>query len=344
MACPDRENSIEAVIEYLRNEENLKKLHRLLSKDEEWEKLVAEGDLSREEVDELREALKELATYVSMEDQEMAQEDQLTQEDCIQIQSFLNEFPQMKMELEERIQKLYALADEVDKVHQDCTISEVVASTTGAVSGILTILGLSLAPLTAGVSLALSATGIGLGTAAAVTSVSTSIVEYSSEVSAKAKASQLLATDVNIADVGKEAVGQNIPKFADLTCKCSQAVKVIGKNARAIKLVKANPRLAANAKRHMTSGKISARSSKQVQKAFGGTTLAMTKNARILGAATAAVSLVMDVASLVQKSIHLHEGAKAKLAAELRQEAQTLEKELEQLTQRYEHLQRGLAQ
>ncbi|XP_053441757.1 apolipoprotein L2-like [Nycticebus coucang] len=338
MACPDRENFIEAIMEYLQNKENLEDLHRLLSEDEEWEKLVTEADLSRDEVNELREALKELATYMSMEDKEMPQEDQLG------IESLLNEFPQMKMELEERIQKLYALADEVDKVHRDCTISEVVASSTGAVSGILTILGLSLAPLTAGVSLVLSATGIGLGTAAAITSVSTSVVEFSSIVSAKVKASQLLATDVNIADVGKEAVGQNIPNVASLISKCSKAQKVIGKNVRAIKLAKDSPRLAATAKRLMTTGKISARGSKQVQKAFEGTPLAVTKNARILGTAAAVVFLAMDVASLVQKSKHLHEGAKAELAAELRQEAQTLEKELEQLAQRYESLQLGLAQ
>ena len=42
----------------------------------------------------------------------------------------------------------------------------------------LTILGLVLAPVTAGASVALSATGIGLGAAAAVTAVSTSIVEH----------------------------------------------------------------------------------------------------------------------------------------------------------------------
>ena len=55
----------------------------------------------------------------------------------------------MKKELEESI-KLYAPADRVDKLHRDCTIFKVVASSTGSVSGALNTLGLALAPRTAG--------------------------------------------------------------------------------------------------------------------------------------------------------------------------------------------------
>lgn len=88
----------------------------------------------------------------------------------------------MKRELEESIAKLRELADKIDKVHRSCTISSVVANSAGAVSGVLTVLGLALAPMTAGISLGLSATGLGLGAAAAVTSVSTSIVEHVSGV------------------------------------------------------------------------------------------------------------------------------------------------------------------
>lgn len=123
-------------------------------------------------------------------------------------------FPQVRQELEERIGKLRTLADQVDKVHRDCTIAQVVASSTGAVSGILTVLGLSLAPMTAGASLVLSATGMGLGMAAVVTSVSTSIVEHSNSSSAKAKASDLMSTDSNKENVAVEILQHSSPKIA----------------------------------------------------------------------------------------------------------------------------------
>ena len=89
----------------------------------------------------------------------------------------MKEFPQVKQELKENIKKLRELTDNVDKVHRDCTISNVVASSTGIASGTLSILGLVLAPFMVGLSLGLSATGIGLGAAAAVTGNSTMVVE-----------------------------------------------------------------------------------------------------------------------------------------------------------------------
>ena len=72
---------------------------------------------------------------------------------------FLEEFPQIKRKLEKSIKKLRECADNVNKVQRDCTISSVVASSTSIASDIRTILGLVLAPFTAGLSLGLSATG-----------------------------------------------------------------------------------------------------------------------------------------------------------------------------------------
>ena len=104
-------------------------------------------------------------------------QDRLLQKYQQEKERFLKEFPQVKQELKESIRKLRELADSVDKVHRDCTISNVVASSISIASGFLTILGLVLAPFTVGVRLGLSATRLGLGAAAAVTGMSTSIVE-----------------------------------------------------------------------------------------------------------------------------------------------------------------------
>ncbi|KAM6216471.1 apolipoprotein L2-like [Rhynchocyon petersi] len=255
-------------------------------------------------------------------------------------QTFLSDFPQKEMELKECIRKLHALADKHEKIHKDCTISKVVATSTGIVSSILTITGMALAPVTAGISLGLTATGIGLGTAATITGVSASIVDLSSSLSAKAQANKLTPTDSDIEKEVLNAIGENTAKLASTTSRLIQDSKTIGKNINAIKLTQANPKLAANARRLTASGKIPIQKSRQVQKVFEGTALALPKQARIMGMATIGFSLLMDVASLVEESKHLYEGAKTASAEELRQKASIVEWNLEDLVQIHESLQR----
>ncbi|EPQ09685.1 Apolipoprotein L3 [Myotis brandtii] len=257
-------------------------------------------------------------------------------------ESFMKQFPQVKQDLEEHIRKLYALADEVDKVHRDCTITQVAASSTGIVSGILTIIGLSLAPVTAGVSLVLFATGVGLGAAASVTSVTTGIVEYSKNKSAKAKASRLVSTGSDTEKVVQEVLSRMTPKIASLGSKCIQSLENIVKNAGAFNLAKFNPLLAAEATSVVRTGTMSAQCSNQLQKAFGGTALAISKGARVFGIAAAGVFLLVDAVNIVQESVHLHKGAKGQSARELRQQAQELERRLEELTRIHESLQEDL--
>ena len=88
----------------------------------------------------------------------------------------------------------------------------------------------------------------------------------------------------------------------------------------------------------MTTGKTSTQTTKQVQKAFGGTTLAMTKGVRIMGAATTGFFLLLDVISLLEDSKHLHEGAKSQTAAELQQQAWNLEQKLRELKEVHDSL------
>nr|XP_021492374.1 apolipoprotein L2-like isoform X1 [Meriones unguiculatus] len=366
MDTPERKGFVATVAEYLLDM-STEDLQLLLTGDEAWKQFVAGLDLSREEEASLREALGGIIVDTDVEDENELQNDlkdkkKRAEGDALsealgemiedagaegeeELQNalwhkerFLHDYPVVKLDLEERIRKLRALADKVDKVHRDCTISQVVASSTGAVSGVLTILGLALAPVTAGVSLALSATGIGLGAAAAVTSVSTSIVEKVNMASAEAEASNLVPTNKDTKNGIKEVLDLKAPRLVSVSKNSFKNLQAIKKNVDAIRLAKANPRLVTNAKRLMTTGKISARSTKQVQKAFGGTALAMTKGARIMGAATAGLFLLMDVVSLVKDSKHLHEGAKAESAAELRQQAQDLEGKLQELNRILESL------
>ncbi|XP_051015856.1 apolipoprotein L3-like [Acomys russatus] len=360
----ERKGFVETVADYLLDTWSTEDLQLLLAEEGAWKQFVAAADMSREEEVCLREALGEIIADTDVEDEdelhhdqqdktERQEEDALSEalgedtdiEDEDELQNalwhreqFLHAYPQVKLELEERIGKLHALADKVDKVHRDCTISQVVASSTSAVSGVLTILGLALAPVTAGVSLALSATGLGLGTAAAVTSVTTAIAEKVNTASAEAKASKLVPTYKDTMKGIKEVIDQSTRRVLSASTNSIPNVRVIMQNIDAIQLTKASPSLVRNAKSLMTTGKISARSTRQVQKAFGGTALAMSKGARILGAATTGIFLLLDVVSIVEDSKHLHEGAKSESAAELRQQAQDLEEKLQELIQVHDSL------
>ncbi|XP_055251982.1 apolipoprotein L3-like [Moschus berezovskii] len=283
----------------------------------------------------LCEFLNELKTDLAIEDQERFQQDLLDRE------SFLKEFPQVKKELEESIRKLYALADRVDKSHRDCTIFKVVANSTSTVSGVLNILGLALAPVTAGASLVLSTTGLGLGAAATVTTMSTSIMEHFSRSSAETEASGLLSTNIK----EKVSVGARCLcalRMALSTAKVYRSMQEVRKNVHAAKLVKDNSQLAAHAKSFTSTGQVSVQTSKEVKEAFKGTALAMTKKARIIAGGFAGIFLLVDVGFLVKESMHLHEGAKTELAEKLRQQARKLEERLKEVIQTYERLKQGL--
>lgn len=155
----------------------------------------------------------------------MAEEDQdRLQRELQDMEKFAETFPQVKLELEEHIRKLQALADKVDKVHRDCTISKVVAGSTSTVSGVLTLLGLTLVPVTAGASLVLLARGLGLGAAAAVTSVSTGIVDYTSESSAKTRASHLVSSSMVKVKMVAEAVVHSWPRVYELSENCCRVL------------------------------------------------------------------------------------------------------------------------
>ncbi|KAK7801200.1 hypothetical protein U0070_015377 [Myodes glareolus] len=371
MGSPERNEFVESMVGYLLDTMNIEVLQFVLSEEEAWKQFVEEAvrlSWYREEEVVLREALAEIVPDPDVQDEEDKTESDeedasreahgettvdsdVDDEDDIQNalqekKRFLEVYPQVKRELEESIRKLHTLADKIDKVHRDCTITQMVAKSTGAVSGVMAILGFALAPVTAGISLGLSATGLGLGAAAAVTSVSTTIVEAVSTASVEAEASELLPrnndTDSDIksnnTEIIKEAVEKSTPRMLSVSKNSFRNLEVMKKNIDAIKLTKASPRLTNNAKRLMTTGKVSARSTRQVKKAFGGTALAMTKGARIMGAATAGLSLVLDVVSLIEDSIHLQEGAKAESAEKLRQQAQDLEQKLQELIRVHDSL------
>ncbi|KFO18920.1 apolipoprotein L3 [Fukomys damarensis] len=280
----------------------------------------------------LHKALYEHAAARTREDRKELQE-------ALEVgKKFLKIFPQIR----ECIEKIRGLAAQVDKTHRGCTVSNVVASSAGAVSGVMTMMGLLLAPFTAGGSLTLSAAGMGLGAATAATGVATIITEESVTWWAKAEANRLLsASEVNLREL-LVLVHKIAPKVIPKCKKCISNWKKMMTNIRARRAAIANPSLARDARRLTTPGALSPQRAQEVQRAFTGTALTMTKASRIMGVVSTGFSLGVDVYNLVKDLNHLREGAEAESARELWQMAQELEAKLEGLSEVYNTLQSAL--
>ncbi|XP_043736953.1 apolipoprotein L3-like [Cervus elaphus] len=329
--CSDIEIFLEEVVECLWDKLSREELGLLLNK--LLKRLKTEDRLSRKDANELHKYLKELKRALVEEDQE-----RLTKEE-LDRRRFLKKFPQVKRQLEEFIGKFHTLADKVDKVHKRCTISNVMTHSTGAVSSILTIVGLALAPVTAGASVVLLATGIGLGAAAAVTGVSTSIIEHVKRSSAETEASGMMSSVVKKWKVLLEVLKSN-PHIVETTEEITEIVQCIEMKICTLETGKDNS--GSGAYNYMSAGRISVPAIEQIQAGLKATASTITKGARIMGLATAGVFLLVDVAFLVRESKHLHNGAKTVTAKSLRKQAQDSEKKLEELTQIYESLQEAV--
>ncbi|XP_036616295.1 apolipoprotein L3-like [Trichosurus vulpecula] len=232
-----------------------------------------------------------------------------------EVKKFLKAFPDTKLQLEKLIKELRCLADKIDKVHKNCTITGVAASSTGAISGLLTIAGFALAPVTAGGSLALCMSGTGLGVAATLTGIAASVIDISSDSQGKKELDEVEGKIKGIVEPLTILISGIVGAMRSL----SKSFHDVIPNARALGLVKSSPGL--------------------INKSFTGTVLAMTKKARIRGAMFAGVFVLMDIAAVVQDSMHLSKGAKAPTATKLREKAQNLKEKLQELSEIYETLQ-----
>ncbi|XP_055252241.1 apolipoprotein L2-like [Moschus berezovskii] len=328
--CSDIEIFFEDVVECLWDILSREELLLLLT--EFLKKIKAKAGLSRQDVVALHKYLNELKGDLIGKGQETLTKGQLDRK------RFLKKFPRVKQQLEEHIGKLHELADKVDKDHKEYTISNMVAHTTGAVSGALTLLGLALAPVTVGGSLALSAAGLGLGAAAAVTTMSTSYKENASRSAAETEAIGLMSTGIRKWMVLLEVLRSN-PRIVDSTEKLAKAVRHIKKYIRAMETGKDNPEFAADVGVYLGPGKIIVPGTRLVKNACSVTMApAAVTGARIMGTATAGVFLLVDLGFLVKESMHLHNGAKAESAENLRQLARKLESNLQELNKTYELL------
>nr|XP_025866742.1 apolipoprotein L6-like isoform X1 [Vulpes vulpes] len=251
---------------------------------------------------------------------------------------FLEEYPIIKEELEANIRKLHALADHADATHRMQIKTNMVTNSIAVASGAMNFLGLAIAPVTAGGSLMLSAASKVLGTAATTTGIFTNVVEHLENQDIQAQASNLVPThshDVRGAEVENAVCAMTVRKMA---YDYGSRIKDVKRTIHALQIARERPRLVTAAKRLMTTGQVSARRSRQVQRAFKGTPLLMTRSARLMESVMAGLSLHGDLTTLLKNWKQLKEGAGSTLGEELRAQAWELETKLTELAQLYESL------
>ncbi|XP_041528486.1 apolipoprotein L6-like [Microtus oregoni] len=268
------------------------------------------------------------------EEEVEVEDDALTDEE----RRFLEQFHSWRKNENKRIRTLYAIADNIDKRDRKATKTKVMTNSASVISGAMCLLGLALAPVTAGGSLVLTAAGTGLGAAAGITNIMTDVKEDSHNKSALAQANRIIpSSDQELEEVtGKKTAYATAT--SEIVYKCTSAWETIRKHIRALQLTKTHPHVASAASKLMTAGRVSTQSSRQIQKAFGGTALAMTKDALRWNSLPAIFFLGQDIYALLKDWEKLQAGKPTELAKELRSRAQKQEREVSERTCRYERL------
>ncbi|EPQ18337.1 Apolipoprotein L5 [Myotis brandtii] len=300
-------------------------MHWLLSDWQAWETVMEQLCLERDEAD----ALYYIVVRELMRREEgFRPSGNLSQEEMM----FLREFPLRKHKLENTISELRSIADQVDRTHKMLTKTSLVASSSGAVSAVMTIMGVALAPVTTGGSLLLSAAGQSLGLAAAATNILTSVLDNRSNSAARDRASRLasLPTDP------EAGTGEEIHSSKGIFVQ--RCVNTLGsiRQLHAFQRAQANPGFIARVRNFVATRRVPFWRATGVQRAAGAPALAMTRGARMLSVAGAGFLLMHDLRSIQENWRHLEEGARTETAKELRMLAWELEQELDQRSRRYE--------
>nr|XP_055185403.1 apolipoprotein L3-like [Nyctereutes procyonoides] len=231
-------------------------------------------------------------------------------------EKFLNVFPQVKVELEGYIRRLRECADEVGRVHKGCTITNIVASSTGAATGPLGIHGLGLVPVIGGLSPETLVAGVG----------------GSHESPATAEAT------LDKEEVVAKVLHENWSSISSLAVDTMKVLARAARDIRNLRLGRFTCQPVVMAAGLLTANRALGLGWAQVKRVVRGTLRAIVRGARVIGMASLGLFVLMEAVSLVFKSGNLHEEAKTWSAESMREEAQELDRKLELLIKIYESL------
>ncbi|XP_041634110.1 uncharacterized protein LOC121503662 [Cheilinus undulatus] len=260
---------------------------------------------------------------------------------------FLNEFSDRKPRLLQSLDELEEVAVQLDSMNKGAKISSVVGSSVGAVGGILSIVGLALSPVTAGVSLGLTMAGVGLGITSGVNGAVTTATEIGVNSSQQKKAGEVfqrIMEDMqSLHDYLEEAkietsqldvavgVGRlfgkagGIAKGIDSLVYAASAFKVLGQEGKAV----------------VTASRV-ASDVPDIRKAAAKGPLALSNAARAGLIGLNAFFLGMDVFFICKDGISLAKGSETELSKFIRARVELWRSEINAWEKMHDSLKDGL--
>lgn len=280
------------------------------------------------------------------------------QEEC--CCSFIDKFSQCQPRMLQFLDELEDSAVQLDQMNKGAKISSVAGSSVGAAGGVLSIIGLALIPVTAGVSLALTMTGVGMGITSGVNSLVTTATEIGVNRTQQKRASetfQKFMEDVkslqvcldevtyqnsNIAEVafcvGKVLCkGANVAKGIDSLVDAASAVKVL----KSEQLVASAGKAVAEEANALRNVPRVASELPDIGQAAAKGPLALSKTARGGFIALNALFLGMDVFFIVKDSISLAKGSETEVSKFIRARAALWRSEMDVWQKIHDSLEKG---
>ncbi|XP_032442584.1 apolipoprotein L4-like [Xiphophorus hellerii] len=292
------------------------------------ENIVVECDLSDDVMQKMTDQVKQL--------DKIRMDDDFRMMFLFQRINYSNFVKKYKDELPEMLQFLDEIeqcAVQLDSVNKGAKISSVTGSSLGAVGGILSIVGLALIPVTAGVSSGLIIAGAAVGATSAVNSVVATVVEgkvsHTQKQQANTAFQRFMIGVQRIQDCLEEAAK---PPYAEVTQSSEDELHMAGNNAT--DGIEKAGELIVNAAAAVNAGKVALQEGKALstvsrmasdvpdigQAAVKGS-LAITKGARVGFIAVNALFLGVDIFFITTDSMALAKGTESKVSKFLRARA-----------------------
>uniref|UniRef100_A0A3B3H7V3 Apolipoprotein L n=1 Tax=Oryzias latipes TaxID=8090 RepID=A0A3B3H7V3_ORYLA len=259
--------------------------------------------------------------------------------------SFMKEFSERQPRMLQFLKELEENAVQLDRMNKGAKISSVVGSSVGAVGGVLSIVGLALIPVTAGVSLALTMAGVGMGVTSGVNSIVTTATELGVNRTHQKKASEVFQSfmeDVTkLQDCLKEVSNREITKLeasdidlavgvgklafkAGGVCKSIDKIVDLASTAKLLKseeLVSSASKAVAQEAAALRSVSRVASDVPDIGQAAVKSSLALSKSARAGLIAANALFLGLDVFFICIDSISLAKGSETEVSQFIRARA-----------------------
>ncbi|XP_029998247.1 uncharacterized protein apol [Sphaeramia orbicularis] len=274
---------------------------------------------------------------------------------------FISAFSERKLKMLQFLNDLEECAVQLDRMNKGAKISSVAGSSVGAVGGVLSIIGLALIPVTAGVSLGLTVAGMTLGVTSGVNSVVTTATEMGVNHTHQKKASEVFQSfmddvqmlqstlaevshqrEINEADVvvgvGK-MLGKagTVAKGIDALVDAGAAVKML----RSEEMVASVGNVVAQEGKALRNVPRVASDIPDVGQAAAKGPLALSKSARGGLIALNALFLGMDVFFICKDSISLAKGSKTKVSQFIRARAALWKSEIDSWQKIHDSLEKG---